>query len=162
MHGFLRFLMVVCIGLGLLLIVIDVFKDTIYNKVLVPQFNEPSFSIETDDILAYKWVLDARKAYEYDVSHVKNAVFASSGTINLVDKRDSVLVYCTVGKRSSDLVGELRQKGFDNVYNLKGGIINWGNNGHVLINKQNLTTDSIHTYSMLWSVFLKDGLVGVY
>ncbi|HBX23287.1 MAG TPA: hypothetical protein DEF34_06635 [Desulfotomaculum sp.] len=36
-----------------------------------------------------------------------------------------LIIYCRTGRRSADAAGFLTGKGFNNVYNLKGGIVAW-------------------------------------
>lgn len=161
MRSFLHFIIIGCIVLGLLLIVFEFFKITIYNKVIVPQLNHPTYSLGTDKVKLFNTIIDARTVEEFSVSHLKGAVLYKNELSDSA-KKDSVLVYCTVGKRSSDLVKELKQKDFEKVYNLEGGIISYANNGLTTYKNFDSPSDSIHTYSMIWSLFLDGEKVAVY
>lgn len=44
-----------------------------------------------------------------------------------------VVLYCRSGVRSFHACGFLMQQGFDNVINLKGGIIDWARNGYEIV-----------------------------
>jgi rhodanese-related sulfurtransferase len=46
---------------------------------------------------------------------------------------DRFVVYCRSGVRSAQVCGFLRQQGYKEVYNLKGGIIDWYQNGHPIV-----------------------------
>lgn len=41
-----------------------------------------------------------------------------------------IILYCRTGSRSAQACMFLSQQGIDNVYNLKGGIVSWAQNGH--------------------------------
>ncbi|MDM8546299.1 rhodanese-like domain-containing protein [Candidatus Venteria ishoeyi] len=45
-----------------------------------------------------------------------------------VQKNQKVVFYCRTGARSAQACMFLAQQGFDNVYNLRGGIMNWARN----------------------------------
>lgn len=49
------------------------------------------------------------------------------GALEAYREAPMVVVYCRSGARSASAVGLLRQAGFPNVYNLKGGILAWSN-----------------------------------
>lgn len=79
-------------------------------------------------------LLDARAPEEYAVSHLPGAVLASSEEQALerlsgVEPERPVVVYCSVGYRSSLLAEKLTQQGFSNVSNLEGSIFQWANEG---------------------------------
>lgn len=40
-------------------------------------------------------------------------------------KTGKLIIYCRTGRRSADVAGFLTGKGFNNVYNLEGGIVGW-------------------------------------
>ena len=45
--------------------------------------------------------------------------------VNKLDKDETVYVYCLAGSRSADAAKEMRESGFNNVLELKGGILKW-------------------------------------
>jgi len=52
--------------------------------------------------------IDAREKKEFDVSHIRNAIYAGYKDFNLamlnaVSKQSEVIVYCSIGKRSEDI-----------------------------------------------------------
>jgi rhodanese-related sulfurtransferase len=49
--------------------------------------------------------------------------------LNEVPKNEQVVFYCRTGARSAQACMYLAQQGYDNVYNLYGGIINWAHQG---------------------------------
>jgi rhodanese-related sulfurtransferase len=45
--------------------------------------------------------------------------------IEILDRSKSYFVYCRSGGRSHSAYKQMKNMGFEKVYNLKGGIINW-------------------------------------
>jgi molybdopterin/thiamine biosynthesis adenylyltransferase/rhodanese-related sulfurtransferase len=72
-------------------------------------------------------IIDVREPYEYDIVNIGGnliplaSIAANAGEIA---KDRKVVVHCKMGGRSRKAIHELEEKfGFDNLYNLKGGII---------------------------------------
>ncbi len=106
--------------------------------------------------------LDAREREEYEVSHIKGARFVgydhfTMETVSNLPKSTPLVVYCSVGYRSEKISEQLIAAGFNNVSNLYGGIFEWKNQGHTVVNPAGETTDSIHAYSRTWGIWLKNG-----
>ena len=81
-----------------------------------------------------KLIRELREKEEYDISHIKNAKYAgyykfSLDQLNSIDKDTTIVVYCSVGYRSSKIAKKLIQAGFKDVRNLYGGIFKWVNTG---------------------------------
>ena len=77
-------------------------------------------------------LLDVRTSEEFSKGHLKNAVnidWNNNNTfeqqIDLIDKDKPVLVYCLSGGRSAAAASEMRTDGFNEVYELDGGIMKW-------------------------------------
>jgi rhodanese-related sulfurtransferase len=82
-------------------------------------------------------LLDARGQQEYDVSRLPGARRADAARPDLDAlagrPRDAPLVvYCSVGWRSAQLARALQSAGFTRVYNLRGGVFRWANQGRPL------------------------------
>lgn len=108
-------------------------------------------------------LFDIRSAEEYEISHIRTANFLDYSSFNtrMVDKfkKDSpIIVYCSVGYRSERVGEKLKSAGFKNVKNLYGGIFQWVNEGHAVVNRTNHPTDSVHTYNRNWSQWLTKGI----
>lgn len=108
-------------------------------------------------------ILDTRSPEEYKVSHLPNAKFIDyddfdGDMVKGLDKNKEVIVYCTVGYRSERIGEKLQKMGFTNVRNLYGGIFEWVNEGGEIRNSKNQQTDSVHTYSKSWSIWLEKGI----
>lgn len=74
-------------------------------------------------------LIDVREPYEYEIAQIGGELIPLKSIADNADKisRDKkVVVHCRSGKRSADAIKELKEKyGFDNLYNLKGGILAW-------------------------------------
>lgn len=105
--------------------------------------------------------LDAREPGEFEVSHIAGAIPVGYDHFNLsqlpaLDKKSPIVVYCSVGYRSEKITEKLLAAGFQNVSNLYGGIFEWVNQGHPVVNI-NGTTQQVHAYSRSWGVWLRKG-----
>lgn len=74
-------------------------------------------------------LIDVREPHEVEIAEMGGELIPLDSVLDNADKisRDKkVVVHCRSGKRSADAIKELREKfGFDNLYNLKGGILAW-------------------------------------
>lgn len=80
-------------------------------------------------------VVDIRNHYEYEVGHFVDALNPEAGTfreaiLNAVqmlghEKDKNILLYCTGGIRCEKASAYFRHRGFDNVFQLHGGIIEY-------------------------------------
>ncbi|KXK44583.1 MAG: rhodanese-related sulfurtransferase [Chlorobi bacterium OLB5] len=76
-------------------------------------------------------ILDVRSAFEFGgdkIAGAQNISYTSSGFsqyLNKLDKSKPYLVYCATGSRSVGAVKQMKSMGFEQVYNLKGGIEHW-------------------------------------
>ncbi len=106
--------------------------------------------------------IDAREKKEFDVSHIKNAVFVGYDDFNIlrlreVPKSNEIIVYCSIGKRSENITEKLVKAGYTNVSNLYGGIFEWVNQGNRVVDINNKNTDKVHAYGRLWGQWLDKG-----
>ena len=79
-------------------------------------------------------VVDARKPFEYDVGTFKNSINPNIQNfrdfpkyLKKIDKAKPVAMFCTGGIRCEKASIFLKRKGFKNVFQLKGGILNYLN-----------------------------------
>ncbi|MFZ4863419.1 rhodanese-like domain-containing protein [Sphingobacterium sp. Mn56C] len=73
-------------------------------------------------------LIDVREPFEYEVSNLNGLNIPLAGILIEADKiaKDiPVIIQCRSGKRSAQAVLLLEQQGFDNLSNLKGGILAW-------------------------------------
>lgn len=78
-------------------------------------------------------VLDVRQHPEIAAGTVPGAVAVPLHTLplklNELSRDEKLVVICRSGARSAQACMFLAQQGFDNVYNLRGGMIAWAQNG---------------------------------
>jgi rhodanese-related sulfurtransferase len=108
-------------------------------------------------------LLDTRSQEEFQVSHLPNALFLdydkfNSEKVEKINRKTKIIVYCSVGYRSERIGEKLIKMGFTDVYNLYGGIFDWVNHDHTVVNQAGLKTDSVHTYNKDWSRWLTKGV----
>ncbi len=74
-------------------------------------------------------LIDIREPHEYDICNLDGELIPLAQLPHSIEKiaRDrKVIFHCRSGSRSGQAVRWLEQKfGFDNLYNLKGGILAW-------------------------------------
>jgi glyoxylase-like metal-dependent hydrolase (beta-lactamase superfamily II)/rhodanese-related sulfurtransferase len=95
-----------------------------YETDTIPQLH-PSYVDEYKDDDEYI-IVDGRDKKAYQENHVEGAVNIPSPDLRTrhteLDKNKKIVVYCNSGARSSLGASILKAKGFENVYNLGGGI----------------------------------------
>ena len=107
-------------------------------------------------------LLDAREPEEYAVSHLQGAQPAPSKDEALkalqgVPADQRIVLYCSVGYRSSELAQFLMKKGYTEIYNLEGSIFAWANEGRpVYRGKERVQV--VHPYDKIWGRLLKKSL----
>ena len=131
------------------------------NQETIPYISVEALSNEKENVI----LLDSREEKEFKTSHIQDAICVGYDSFNLAsiqpklpNKDSKIVVYCSLGIRSEDVAEKLKNAGYTNVYNLYGGIFEWKNNDLEVLNSQEKTTDSIHTFSKEWSRWLKKGI----
>lgn len=104
-------------------------------------------------------LLDARTLKEYQVSHLIDAKLAPSNLKELVEEKINcttpIVVYCSVGYRSSAIARRLQSMGYQNVFNLSGSIFQWVNENRPVYREGQLVT-TVHPYQKFWQHLLID------
>jgi adenylyltransferase/sulfurtransferase len=74
-------------------------------------------------------LIDVREEYEFEIANLGGELIPLStiaGQVDRIRPDGDVVLYCRSGRRSAQAVEILRQRyGFDNLYNLRGGILSW-------------------------------------
>ena len=126
-----------------------ILKIKVREKIVADGINDPNFSMEKlgSYLNAEEFnklaadpqtvLIDMRNHYEYEVGHFKNAIEIPSETFReqlplavemMKDKKDkNIIMYCTGGIRCEKASAWMLYNGFNNVYHLEGGIINYAN-----------------------------------
>ena len=133
---------------------------TIHNTKAIPYITAQELAMPKTKAI----ILDARELEEYNVSHIKKAIFVgyNSFQIDLIknklsNKNETIVVYCSLGIRSESIANKLKKAGYNNVFNLYGGIFEWKNNNFKVYNSEGKETDNIHAFSKEWSKWLLKG-----
>lgn len=121
------------LAFSLVCVIFLLIQDLISNSFNKYQSISPLIAVtkmNDDNIL----ILDVRDPQEFQKSHIENAINIPLG--NLADKlptlekhkRQTLLVNCQTGARSVSACKILTKAGFENVFNLLGGIQSWEDN----------------------------------
>lgn len=124
-----------------------VLKIKVREKIVADGINDPGFSMENrgryvdaarmNELLEDEntVVIDMRNHYEYEVGHFEKAIEIPSDTFReqlpmavemMQDKKDkNIIMYCTGGIRCEKASAYMKHHGFEQVYHLEGGIINY-------------------------------------
>jgi len=124
-----------------------VLKVKVREKIVADGIEDPNFSMERkgkyvnaeqmNDLLndPNTIVVDMRNHYEYEVGHFVKAIEIPSDTFRdqlpmAVDmlkgkEEKNIIMYCTGGIRCEKASAYMLHKGFNNVFHLEGGIINY-------------------------------------
>lgn len=86
--------------------------------------NEAMDLINNNDVK----IIDVRESDEFNTGHIKNAYNIPLSKIESVEyEKDTIIIlYCATGVRSAEASKLLNKMGYTNLYNLDGGLLNWG------------------------------------
>jgi sulfur-carrier protein adenylyltransferase/sulfurtransferase len=73
-------------------------------------------------------LLDVREPHEYEICNLGGKLIplkSLPGRLGELDRNAHVVVHCRTGGRSAKAVELLRGSGFENAWNLEGGILAW-------------------------------------
>jgi rhodanese-related sulfurtransferase len=107
-------------------------------------------------------LIDVRSRPEYEVSHLPGAVWAETprqiaSALREASDGQAVVLYCSVGVRSSKAVATLVRSGRANIFNLQGSIFQWANEGRTLV-ANDRAVRVVHPYNERWGVLLNPQL----
>ena len=107
-------------------------------------------------------LLDVRSADEFAQGHIPGALRAESAAeaglaLQGLPADAPVVLYCSVGMRSSSLAQSLLTQGRRRVYNLEGSVFEWANTGHALVGAAG-PTQKVHPYDREWGRYLRPEL----
>jgi len=132
---------------------------SVLNKESVP-YIQVSKAILQDSLV----FLDTRKFDEFEVSHLKGALWVGYDKFepqkiidSIPDFNTPIVVYCSIGVRSEDIGEKLQKLGYTNIQNLYGGIFKWKNLGYPVFDSIGNETEKVHAYDKLWGKLLTKG-----
>ena len=107
-------------------------------------------------------LLDIRTVPEFLVSHLRGAwqvdtAGSLTAVLNKIPTNRPVVVYCSVGYRSSEYATKMMKEGFTNVMNLEGSIFQWANEGRPLF-AEGKPASLVHPYNGRFGKLLKPEL----
>jgi rhodanese-related sulfurtransferase len=73
-------------------------------------------------------LIDVREDFEYEMSNLGGTLIPLAGILiekDKIAKDKPVIMQCRSGKRSAVAIMQLEPYGYDNLYNLTGGILAW-------------------------------------
>ncbi len=123
----------------------------------VPQLSTAELARRLD---AHEAVLliDTRAKDEYLVSHLPGAIWAETpaqlrAAVRTVPATQLIVLYCSVGVRSSKAAAMLMRDGGHAVANLRGSIFQWANEGRAL-EADGRPAAQVHPYNRMWGQLL--------
>jgi len=84
-------------------------------------------------------LIDVRTPKEFKEGHIKNAKIINFfdadflTQMNKLKKDKPLYIYCRSGNRSGKAAAKLKELGFKEVYDLQGGILDWGKNNFEIV-----------------------------
>ncbi len=104
-------------------------------------------------------VVDVREPDEFKVSHLPGAInvppeSSDEDVLAKIKPDHPVIVYCSVGWRSSEMAERLQAAGRTNVVNYAGSIFAWANAEQPLESSAG-ATKAVHPYDNHWGRYLK-------
>jgi rhodanese-related sulfurtransferase len=107
-------------------------------------------------------LIDVREINEFSIAHIEGAVQANSiakiqALIESHPNVKQVVLYCSVGYRSAKFVQQLRQLNRNNVFNLKGSLFAWANEGKPVFAGK-VRVFKVHPFDTKWGDLLKPEL----
>jgi rhodanese-related sulfurtransferase len=142
------------------------FSQNSINEVLKKMNQNSVAYIQVEDLKKDSncTILDAREKSEFEVSHIKNAIYVGHKKFSIKEiaklvpeKSSKIVVYCSIGVRSEEIGEKLKKAGYTYVFNLYGGIFEWKNKGNQVFDNQNKETEKVHAFDKNWSIYLKKG-----
>ncbi len=145
------------------------YDETTVKEMIRHEFPEVS-QIPPDSLLVWQsktrnvgpLLLDVRENEEYAVSHLKTARRSVSeqealDILKNVPKDTLIVLYCSVGYRSSELAKKLKTHGFTNAHNLEGSIFEWANGG-LPVFRGDRQVNAVHPFDKIWGKLLDRSL----
>ncbi len=100
-------------------------------------------------------VLDVREQWEYEVGHIPNVLHLPmsqiANRINDIPTDKTLIISCKSGQRSGRVTNWLKHNGYEEVYNMQGGILAWDRAGYAVenVDGEPAASDWLITYNML-------------
>ncbi|MEL7086272.1 MAG: rhodanese-like domain-containing protein [Cyanobacteria bacterium J06597_1] len=104
-------------------------------------------------------ILDIREPEEFQVSQIEGAMLATTlndvlAALENTPEDRPIVVYCSVGYRSSAVAQQLQDDGFTQVFNLEGSIFAWANEGRPIM-RNAAPVQEVHPFNAKWGQLLE-------
>lgn len=109
---------------------LSIFSSLSGRRKAVANLDSETFEkmmIETGDAV----ILDVRTLDEYNTVRIPNSILIDIykpeflDEIEKLDREKTYFIYCRSGSRSYNAAKQMQKMGFENVFNLENGIIDW-------------------------------------
>lgn len=102
--------------------------------------------------------LDIREKEEFEISHLRGAYHLSpAASLREIEgwgsKYDIYILYCSVGKRASQMANRMIQAGYLQVACIQGSIFAWANQGRPLYRGESQVYE-VHPFNQKWGKYL--------
>ena len=129
MNSILKYILVVAFS--------TIFSCSLINNESINHMNSDELIdfIELNDAI----LVDVRTEDEYNSGYIENSLnidyFSNDFSVNAdkLDKNTPIILYCRSGNRSSMSANKISKLGFKEIYNLEGGILEWIEEGNVIV-----------------------------
>ncbi len=119
-----------------------IFSCTLFNNESINQINSDELVefVELNDAI----LLDVRTKDEFNSGYIENSLnidyFSDEFSINVdkLDKNIPIILYCRSGRRSGLSANKIKKLGFKEIYNLEGGVLEWIEQGNVVVFNDNI------------------------
>jgi rhodanese-related sulfurtransferase len=97
--------------------------------------------VEKMEVDSTFYLIDIRTEREYLAGHIQNSLWLPRGFLEfkiqklIEDPEAEIIIYCKGGARSALAAYTLGQMGYNNVFNLEGGIREWVHSGYQIFNE---------------------------
>ena len=104
-------------------------QSTSVKKVVNEKIASADFKVKTEGKQIQ--LIDVRTPKEYKEGHIKNAKNINFfdedfiAQMSKLDKKEVLYIYCRSGNRSGKAAAKLVSAGFTEIYDLKGGFLEW-------------------------------------
>lgn len=126
----------------------------------VPQLSVPALAAWLNDPAREPpMLLDTRTDQEFADGHLPGAIRVQDveAALQRMQQRAAgvhVVLYCSVGYRSSALAAALASRGVQRIHNLEGSLFEWANSGHPVITREG-RPGKVHPYDETWGTLLR-------
>lgn len=106
-------------------------------------------------------LIDVRSTDEFAVSHLPGAVCYVPGMLERIPPDAAVVLYCSVGVRSSEVARQFIRAGRGDVRQLDGSIFRWATESRPMVDEAGQPTRLVHPFDRRWARLLPGSIRAV-